>query len=139
MEALNEFKLHEIKDLTKRFLDALKSGDSNTFFSFLESYICEETELITPKGVIISGNDLIPFYHGFFDPIFQDFQVDGGFKNDAFFVSGELGVHRYSYEIILTPNQGGANLTETGHGIKTYKKHLDGSWRLQYDVWTNPD
>ena len=59
--------------------------------------------------------------------------------NEEFTVSVDLGIHRYSYKMDLTPKEGGEALTEIGHGIKTYKKYSDGTWKLQYDVWTNPE
>jgi len=139
MKALDDLRIQEVKDLTQSFLTALRSGDSDTFFSFIDDYIDENTELITPEGKIVKGEDLIPFYHEFFGPLFQSFDADGGFYDEEYTVSGDLAVHRYSYKLDLTPKEGGETIAEIGYGVKIYKNHLDGSWKLQYDIWTNPE
>jgi len=140
METLGDPKLKEVKDVTKRFLTTLRGGDAVEFFSFLDNeYIGDDTELITPSGEFVRGEQLMPFYHEFFDPLFESFDADGGFYNEEYTVVGHLAVHKYSYKLILKPKDGGELVTEIGHGIKTYKKYHDGSWRLQYDIWVNPE
>lgn len=138
MKTLDDLRLKEVKEVSQRFVTALRSGDASVFFSFLDDYIAEDTELISPDGSIMKGEQLMPFYHEFFDPLFQSFDADGGFYDDEYTISGDLAVHRYTYKLILKPKDGGEVVTEIGHGIKTYRKHLDGSWRLQYDIWVNP-
>lgn len=138
MNTLEDFKVQEVKDLTQKFLTTLRSGDSSAFFNFIDDYIDEDTELITPEGNIVKGDDLIPFYHEFFDPVFKSYDADGGFYDNEYTVSSDLAVHRYSYKIDLKPREGGPVVTEIGHGIKVYRKQLDGSWRLKYDIWANP-
>ena len=138
MKTMEDYNVQELRDLTQKFLASLRSGDPATFYSFLDDYIDDDTELITSEGEIIKGDDLIPFYHEFFDPVFISYDADGGFYDDEYILSGDLAVHRYSYKIDLKPREGGPIVTEIGHGIKIYKKHIDGGWRLQYDIWTNP-
>lgn len=140
METLSDIKFQEVKKLNQTFLKLLQSKDSQRFYTFLEGdYISGETELITPNGEIVHSEELIPFYHRFFDPIFQNYYIDGKFYDENFSISGELAIHRYSYRMDLTPRDSGEKIVEIGHGIKTYRKHLDGKWRLQYDIWTNPE
>ncbi len=61
------------------------------------------------------------------------------FYSSSYAVSVDLAIHRYSYKLLLTPKNGRDPVTEIGHGIKTYKKHREGAWKLQFDIWTNPD
>lgn len=140
MEALNDIKFQELKKLNQTFLKVINSDDSHRFFTFIENdYISGETELITSNGEVVHSEELIPFYHRFFDPIFRNYYIEGKFYDENFSISGELAIHRYSYSMDLTPRDGGQKIAEIGHGIKTYRKHLDGKWRLQYDIWTNPE
>lgn len=139
METLDDIKYQEVKQLHHAFLKAIESNDAATFYTFLERYISGETELITPKGEVIHSEKLMPFYHSFFDPVFEQYYFEGNFFDENIAISGELAIHRYSYTMNLTPRNGGEKISETGHGIKTYRKHLDGKWRLQYDIWTNPE
>jgi ketosteroid isomerase-like protein len=81
----------------------------------------------------------MPWYHEFFGPAFKYFNVEGKFYDENFIASGNMVIHRYSYQMNLTPKEGGETLTEVGHGIKIYQRSTDGNWKMLYDVWSNPE
>ncbi len=134
-----EAYLIEAKEFAETFMNHVIAADTIALFDFIEkAYIGENTELITSDGNIIMGNNLMPWYREFFGPAFKYFNIEAKFLDENFIASGNMVVHRYSYEMVLTPKEGGDILTEVGHGIKIYQRSTDGTWKLLYDIWSNP-
>lgn len=132
--------LLEAKELAEKFTNHLLAADTIAFYNFLEKeYVGEEAELITAEGEIIKGENLMPWYHDFFGSIFENFNIEGGFFDEKFIASGNMVVHRYSYKMSLIPKEDGDTIIEIGHGIKIYQRSAAGTWKMLYDVWSNPE
>lgn len=134
-----ETAILEAKEFAETFINTVLAADTIALYDFLENdYIEQNTELITSEGMVIKGDKLMPWYCGFFGPAFKHFNIEGKFFDENFIASGNVVIHRYSYTMELTPKEGGDTITEVGHGIKIYQKSTEGTWKMLYDVWSNP-
>ena len=59
------------------------------------------------------------------------------YSNQEVLVDGDLAYHRYSYEVTVTPKDGGDGYSTSGDGIQILQRQQDGSWKIKKDIWNS--
>ena len=52
-------------------------------------------------------------------------------------VAGECVIEHGAYDIALTPHAGGEGMQDTGKYVTTYRREVDGAWRISRDIWNS--
>jgi len=50
-------------------------------------------------------------------------------------VSGDWAIVRGNFTNVITPKDGGADVTEVGKWIAVYQRQSDGSWKIYSEIW----
>jgi ketosteroid isomerase-like protein len=121
--------VNAIKSVLARWRESVNSGDADGILA----HVTEDLEIIPPGAAPVRGADAHQFLRGFTDEGKANLSP---FKDEAFIVSGDLALQRYTYELTIAPKDGGDPVEMSGHGFHVFQRQRDGSWKLSKDIWS---
>lgn len=121
----------ELRAAILAYRTALNGGDSASFFAFL----APDIEVLPPGAMPVRGTAA----RDLFRPLFTQVKTDlAPLTDEELTVSGNVAVHRYTFQLTTTPMSGGAATTEGGSGLHVWHLMPDGRWQIVKDIWTTP-
>jgi len=122
VEALNEEN--------RKYDDAFSSGNLNGFVALFT----DDAVQMPNNEPIVVGKDAIRSRakEGFAN---NTFKLTGTIEDIK--VSGDWAYVRGNSTIIITPKDGGADVTEEGKWIAVYQRQSDGIWKLYSEIWNH--
>lgn len=112
------------------YLAAINSNDLRKVLAT----VTDDVVLLAPNSPAIEGKEAAsPWIAGYF----EHFETQWQKTPLEFVVAGDWAFERYSYRVVDTPRNGGANLVDTGNGINIYRLEEDGVWRVARDAWAS--
>ena len=121
----------ELRAAISAYRAALNAGDSAAFFAFL----APDIEVLAPGAQPVRGSAA----RDLFRPLFTRVAADlAPLTNEELSISGDMAVHRYTFQLTTTPRTGGQPSTERGSGLHVWTRMSDGRWQIVKDVWTTP-
>jgi len=120
VEALNE----EVR----KYDDAISSGNLD---GFVELFTDDAVQMPNNEPIIVGKDEIRS-------------RAEENFTNNTLkltdtveytMVTGDWAFVRGNYTIVITPKEGGADVTEVGKWIAVYQRQSDNSWKLYSEIW----
>jgi len=125
-----EADVKALKEENRKYDEALSSGNLD---DFVELFTADAVQMPNNEPIVV-GKDAIRS------------QAKENFANNTFKltgivedtkVSGDWAFVRGNSTIVITPKDGGADVTEVGKWIAVYQRQSDGSWKLYSEIWNH--
>jgi len=121
--------VNAIKSVLARWRESVNAGDADGLLAL----VTDDLEMIPPGVAPMRGAEAHQFLRGFTDEGKANLSP---FKDEGVIVSGDLALQRYTYELTITPKDGGDPVEMSGHGFHVFQRQRDGSWKLSKDIWS---
>jgi len=125
-----EADVKALKEENRKYDEALSSGNLDDFVALFTD---DAVQMPNNAPINVGKNEIRS-------------STEEGFANNSFKftgivedikVSGDWAVLRGNYTIVITPKEGGADVTEVGKWIAVYQRQSDGSWKLYSEIWNH--
>jgi len=123
-----EADVKALKEENRKYDEALSSGNLDDFVA-----------LFTDDAVRMPNNAPIMVGKNEIRSRREESFANNSFKYTSIVedikVSGDWAVLRGNYTIVITPKEGGADVTDVGKWIVVYQRQSDGSWKIYSEMW----
>jgi len=117
-----------IATITEQEMAAFSSGDINA----LENLASDDIKIMPPNEPAVTGKEALRTWA---ENLYSMVNIQGEYTSSDLTLAGDWAFERLTFNLTMTPVNGGESIQETGKGIHIYKRQADGSWKIAQDIW----
>jgi len=123
-----EADVKALKEEYRKYDEALSSGNLDDYVTLFTD---DAVQMPNNAPINVGKNEIRSWTEeGFANKSFKFTGIVEDIK-----VSGDWAIVRGNYTIVITPKDGGADVTKVGKRIVVYQRQSDGSWKIYSVMW----
>ncbi len=124
-------EIEAANSLLEQWISALNAGDTDAWLATL----ADDATIMPPNEPAVTGKEALGpwMVKAFFDPF--NVQLTGRF--DEAESAGDWVIARGSYELSLTPKNGGQVVDDNGEFVNIFKRQPDDSFKYAMVMWNS--
>lgn len=87
-----------------------------------------------PNEPAFTGREALRAWH---QARVDGFHTEIALSSEEIRVAHDWAFERFTYQMTVTPREGGEPVRDTGKGIWIWERHPDDSWKLAHSIWNS--
>jgi ketosteroid isomerase-like protein len=125
----DDLEIENVRRTLAEFRDAVNAGDGAKIYAMT----AEDFEFMAPGQSAMNGEAARAYLSGLVSGFRADLKP---FTNEQIIVCEDYAIQRYTYDLTLTPKDGGAPIVQRGDGIHIFQRDSAERWQLTKDIFT---